>query len=115
MGRTLKPCPESPNCVSSLADDAAHRVLPLRWAGDPAEAKARLRRAIVAAGNARFAEEEDGYWRVEFRSTVFGFVDDVEFVFDPGGTIQVRSAARKGYWDFNVNRNRIEKIRELFG
>lgn len=37
------------------------------------------------------------YLHAEFRSAVFGFVDDVEFYFSPPGTIQVRSASRTGY------------------
>lgn len=48
----------------------------------------------------------------EFRSAVFGFVDDAEFLADePAGVIQVRSAARVGLNDFGVNRRRIETIR----
>ena len=40
------------------------------------------------------------------------FVDDVEFVVDASqGLIQVRSASRLGYKDFDVNRNRIETVR----
>ena len=117
MARALKPCPASPNCVSSLAqEDAAHRVPPLGWTGDLAQAKMRLRRAVLAAGDATFVVEEDAYWHVEFRSRVFRFVDDVEFLFDPAGRqIRIRSASRVGYSDFGVNRRRIEKIRTFFG
>jgi len=115
MARVLKPCPASPNCVSSLAEDAEHRVPPLIWGGDFAQAKTRLRRAVLAAGHATFVAEEDTYWHVEFRSLVFRFVDDVEFLFDPGSRlIHVRSASRVGYSDLGVNRRRIEKIRALF-
>ena len=79
----LKSCPSSPNCVSSVAEeDATHRVMPLSWTGDLAQAKARLRRAVLAAGAATFVEEADTYWHVAFRSRIFRFVDDVEFLFD---------------------------------
>jgi uncharacterized protein (DUF1499 family) len=48
----------------------------------------------------------------EFRSRVFGFVDDVEFFFPAGQrVIHVRSASRTGYSDFGVNRKRIERMR----
>ncbi len=112
----LKSCPSSPNCVSSVADeDASHRVAPLRWTGDLAQAKARLRRAVLAAGGATFVEEADTYWHVEFRSRVFRFVDDVEFLFDlESKVVHVRSASRVGYSDLGVNRRRVEKIRSLF-
>src|SRR2546422_4777157 len=86
MGRVLKPCPASPNCVSSLAQEhETHRVPPLAWTGDLAQAKTMLRSAVLAAGDATFVVEEEAYWHVEFRSRVFRFVDDVEFLFDPAG------------------------------
>ena len=116
MPRALKPCPSSPNCVSSLAEeDSAHRVSPLSWTGDIAQAKARLRQAVLAAGNATFVVEEDAYWHIEFRSRLFRFVDDVEFLFEPASKrIHIRSASRVGHSDLGVNRKRIEKIRALF-
>jgi uncharacterized protein (DUF1499 family) len=114
-GLSLPPCPSSPNCVSSLeTEDEKHRVEPLTWSGDLALAKTRLRQAIVAAGNATFVRETDTYWKVEFRSRFFRFVDDVEFWFDrEAHVVHVRSASRLGYSDFGVNRKRIEKIRSL--
>jgi len=115
MPYSLKPCPSSPNCVSSLADDAPHRVPPLSWAGDLTHAKTRLRQAVLAAGDATFVVEADTYWHREFRSRWFRFVDDVEFLFDvENKLIHVRSASRVGYSDLGVNRRRVEKIRALF-
>jgi uncharacterized protein (DUF1499 family) len=41
-------------------------------------------------------------------------VDDVEILFDDASkTIHFRSAARSGYYDFGVNRRRMEKVRGL--
>ncbi len=116
MPRPLKPCPASPNCVSSLAEeDSNHHVSPLSWTGDLAQVKARLRQAVLAAGNATFVVEEDTYWHIEFRSSVFRFVDDVELLFDLASKrIHVRSASRVGRSDLGVNRKRVEKIRVLF-
>lgn len=92
-----------------------HRVPPLHWAGGLEQAKARLRQAVLAAGNATFVVEEDTYWHLEFRSRIFRFVDDVEFLFDPQDRlIHVRSASRVGHSDLGVNRKRVEKIRSLF-
>jgi uncharacterized protein (DUF1499 family) len=109
------PCPSSPNCVSSLeTEDDKHRVEPLTMSGDPAQSKARLRQAIFAAGDATFVRETDTYWKVEYRSRFFRFVDDVEFWFGcDTNAVHVRSASRLGYSDFGVNRKRIEKIRVL--
>lgn len=88
---------------------------PLSWTGDLVQAKGRLRQAVLAAGYATFVVEEDTYWRVEFRSRLFRFVDDVEFLFDPQARrIHIRSASRVGHSDLGVNRKRVEKIRLLF-
>ena len=58
---------------------------------------------------------DENFLHVEFRSAVFGFVDDVEFLFDDGNkVIHVRSASRVGYYDFGVNRRRVEELRKRF-
>lgn len=107
----LAPCPLSPNCVSSRADDERHRVEPLRFVDDPDVAFARLREILAARDDTTFVREETSYLRVEFR-TWLGFVDDGEFLLDPEGrVIHVRSASRLGYSDLGKNRARIEEIR----
>jgi uncharacterized protein (DUF1499 family) len=110
----LAPCPGSPNCVSSGAAVAEQRVEPLRYDGDPARARARLLEVLNGMDRARIVRSADDYVHVEFRSAVFGFVDDVEFYFSPPGAIQVRSASRTGYYDFGVNRERAETLRARF-
>ena len=109
----LAPCPGSPNCVSSEATNE-QRVEPLRYDGDAGPARARLLEVLNGMDRARVVQSTDDYVRVEFRSAVFGFVDDVEFYFNPPGTLQVRSAARTGYYDFGVNRERVETLRARF-
>jgi uncharacterized protein (DUF1499 family) len=110
----LAPCPSSPNCVSSRADDKRHRIEPLRFSSDPAGAFARLRGILADRGDTTLVREEGGYLRVEFR-TRLGFVDDGEFLLNPdGGCIHVRSASRLGYSDLGKNRSRLEEIRGRF-
>ena len=54
---------------------------------------------------------DPAYIHAEFRSALFGFVDDVDFVFDDKAhLIQFRSASRTGYYDFGVNRKRMNEI-----
>jgi uncharacterized protein (DUF1499 family) len=58
---------------------------------------------------------EENVIQAEFLSSVFGFVDDVEFYFDDRKKIiHVKSASRVGYSDLGANRRRIEKIRKRF-
>lgn len=109
----LPPCPASPNCVSSQAVDR-HRIEPFRFTGDPGTAFGRLRKVLSARGDTGLTAASETTLRAEFRTTL-GFVDDGLFVLDPaGGVIQVRSAARRGYWDLGKNRRRMEEIRESF-
>ena len=44
-----------------------------------------------------------------------GYVDDVEFTFDETAqVIHFRSSSRLPYWDWGVNRERMEEIRAAF-
>lgn len=112
----LEACPDTPNCVSSLAQEApARRVAPIAFDEDAHRARARLRRVIGGMPRTRIAAEEGAYLRAEFRSRLFGFVDDVEFLLDEDArVIHVRSASRIGYWDLGVNRRRVDAIRRAF-
>jgi uncharacterized protein (DUF1499 family) len=112
----LAPCPASPNCVASTAQDAEHAIAPLAFSGSPQAAFARLARVVADQPRARVVAQNDGYLRAEFKSAALDFVDDVEFLLDPSaGVIQVRSASRLGRSDFGVNRKRVEALRAAFG
>jgi uncharacterized protein (DUF1499 family) len=110
----LRPCPESPNCVSSESDSASSRIEPLTFKGPPEKAWGDLKETIRDMGG-EIQEEHDGYLWTTFTSRLFRFVDDVEFrmVFTDG-IIHVRSGSRVGYSDLGVNRRRVEKLRTLF-
>lgn len=111
---TLKPCPSSPHCVSSLATDPGKRIEPLPVSGTPAETLALLEKIIRTFPRATITVRGAGYLKAEFR-TRLGFVDDVEFLLDTReGVVQARSASRIGYWDLGVNRRRMEAIRKVY-
>jgi len=108
----IAPCQSSPNCVSSNAHDNTHQVAPLQIAVTPAEAWQAVRKIISETPRTRIARETADYLHAECRSTMFGFVDDLELHLRPTeGIIAVRSASRLGYSDFSVNRRRIERLR----
>lgn len=69
----LAPCPDRPNCVSSLAEDSAHRVDPLPLDGAPDQALARLREIIEAMPRASVDEVGEGRLKARFRSRLFRF------------------------------------------
>lgn len=116
----LKPPSTTPNSVSSQAGlHAGHprreeaAISPLPMAGSPAQAIARLRAVVASMPGGRVIESRDDYLYAQFRSRWFGFVDDVEFWADPAeGVVHVRSASRVGRRDLDVNRRRIEAIRD---
>ena len=113
-GRLL-PCPSSPNCVSSQDPDPEHRIEPIAFSGDADAAWARPAAVLDEWPRTTTLETEAGYLRVESKSRVFRFRDDMEFLLDPAASvIHVRAAARAGYSDMGANRRRIEAIRQAF-
>ena len=114
-GNKLTPCPSSPNCVSSLSDDRKHAIEPLQYTGSRDEARNRLVGILDKQAAARLTINEADYIHAEFRSQIFRFVDDVEFLFsDEEKIIHVKSASRIGYSDLGANRKRVEWIRRVF-
>jgi uncharacterized protein (DUF1499 family) len=108
----LAPCPESSNCVSSVDPLDEHYIAPLRYTGNKTAAYQRLVNLIASQQRTRIVIKEPDYLKAEFRSAILRFVDDVEFLFSAGQpVIDVRSASRVGYYDFGVNRKRIEDLR----
>ena len=113
----LTGCPASPNCVSSVSPqtDKTHYVKPLNFADPTNEAWSRLVEIVKTWPRAHIVEQSGSYLHAEFRTRLLRFVDDVEFLLDPGqGVIHVRSLSRLGRSDFGVNRRRIEAIRRQF-
>ena len=110
----LPPCPSSPNCVSTLAT-GSHAIAPLHYTSTQAEAMQRLLAVLRAIPRTTIVESGKDVVRVEIRTLIFRFVDDVCFVFDDNAkTIHFRSASRAGYSDMGVNRRRMEDIRKAF-
>src|SRR5262245_22268570 len=108
---SLAPCPDKPNCVSSLAPDDDHRVAPFAVSG--AKGWAAVRTAVAAMPRTTIVDERDGYLHAECRSRIFRFVDDLELQRNAAGDrLDERSASRLGYGDMGVNRARVESLRD---
>lgn len=105
----LSPCPSSPNCVSSEAGTPeSHEVpaLPLSaWAALP---------GVVKAEGGDIVVTDDAYIAATFRTSLFGFVDDVEFRLAEDA-VHVRSASRVGHSDMGANAKRVEALRAALG
>lgn len=105
----LAACPDSPNCVSSETGTAEDKsVAPLalaHWASLP---------ATLSEMGGEVTVQDDAYIAAEFSSSLFGFVDDVEFRLTDT-EVHVRSASRVGHSDAGVNLARVDALRAELG
>jgi uncharacterized protein (DUF1499 family) len=112
---TLAVCPGSPNCVSSLAAGSPYVVSPIFFDDAPEVAMQNVLDIISRMDGVRIVANHDNYIHCEFSTRLFRFVDDLELLLDrDNAVIHFRSASRVGHYDFNANRERIDKIRHEF-
>ena len=107
----LRPCPSSPNCVSSQSQAEQRGIQPLRLA--PSATMLDIKAALERMPGTRIIESRDGYLRAECQTLLFRFIDDLELVAHPDGIVHVRSASRVGHSDLGANRRRVERLRTL--
>lgn len=111
----LAPCPGSSNCVSTQSEDPKRAMPPLPYIGSRQESMDRLLGILKEMQRTKIVVVRSTYVHAEFRSWIFGFVDDVEFSFDDSvRLVHFRSASRSGYYDFGVNRNRMKQISDRY-
>lgn len=108
---TLPPSPSSAaNCVSTEATNGRHAVAPFLLART--DAWPVIRAAVLALPRTRIIEEGADFLRVECRTILFRFVDDLVVRLRPDrNDLAIRSASRLGHYDFGVNRRRVESLR----
>ncbi|MCG6936523.1 MAG: DUF1499 domain-containing protein [Proteobacteria bacterium] len=113
-GGHLRPCPATPNCVSSQTQNESAHVRPLEYSGSPEVAWRKLQHTVQHLGG-RVVTLQKNYLHATFVTSLFRFVDDVEFLLDEqAGVIQVKSSSRVGRSDLGTNRKRIETIRTSY-
>jgi uncharacterized protein (DUF1499 family) len=111
----LKPCPNSPNCVSTQEEDSSKKMEPLRYNGSKQEAIKKLENIINDTKRTEIKKKTENYLHAEFKTALLRFTDDVEFSIDEKQKlIHFRSASRVGYSDFGVNRKRMKDIQTRF-
>jgi uncharacterized protein (DUF1499 family) len=108
------PCLVTPNCVSSQATDPQHYIAPITYKSSSTEAYTQIKKLLENQKHTQIISETDNYIYAQATSRLMGFVDDVEFYFNPETKlIEVRSASRIGESDLGINRQRIEKLRSV--
>ena len=76
---------------------------------------ARIVAILQATEGTAIVTNTPDYIYAQCTTRLLKFTDDLEFAVDRSASvIQVRSASRLGQKDFDVNRNRVEAIREKF-
>jgi len=105
-------CPSTPNCVSSDSKDKKHSIPAYPLKASATDAWEATKAQVLKIPRTTIVKETADYLHAECRSAVFGFVDDLELhLREDQNLIAVRSAARLGYSDFGVNRQRVEDLR----
>lgn len=114
-GGPLAPCDGGPHCVSSMEENPDRRVEPFRYADSPEQARARLIALLAAEPSFTLVTSAPDYLHLEATTHRMRYVDDVEFLFAPNEPrIDVRSSSRIGWYDFQTNRERVERLRAAF-
>jgi uncharacterized protein (DUF1499 family) len=99
------PCPTSPNCVLSDADDSAHLIAAFALEMPAGDAWPARREPVQIFFRTKTIAETSDYLHAKCATAIFGFVDDLELHLRVAeGVIAVRSASRLGYSDLGVNR-----------
>lgn len=107
----LTDCPSWPRCVSS-AETAKRRVEPLTIRGDVSSAWQAAVNTVTAMEKTTVATKESNYLHAEIKSPWNFYTDDFELLLKPlQRHIEIRSSGRIGYFDFHVNRDRVEALR----
>jgi uncharacterized protein (DUF1499 family) len=109
----LAPCPDSPNCTSTQAQDSSQKIDAPELAIDAATAWPAIIKAVEGLTRTVIVESSDHQLQAESTSLIFRFTDDLNLQLDlENNRLEMRSASRTGYSDMGVNRSRLEAIIE---
>ncbi len=109
---TLKPCPSSPNCVSTQADPAngKQHMDAVRYTGEAAAVISAIEDAVSSNGGTVVSSTESTVEAL-FVTSLLKFKDDVSFELDEEAKmLHFRSASRVGHSDLGANRKRMQTL-----
>ncbi len=112
----LMPCNGKWNCaITQTVDGQKPSTQPIYYTSSKKDARALLKKIILSFARVKIVSEADDYMHATFESGFWHFIDDVEFYLPNNAkVIQMRSASRKGKYDFGVNKRRLKKIKKMF-
>lgn len=107
VNNKLVDCPDKPNCILSFSKDERHAMEAILINENPI----KVLEKIIKNQDMKIVEVKDNYIRATHSSAVFGFVDDIEFLYlDKVKQLHFRSASRVGYSDLGANKKRMTKL-----
>jgi uncharacterized protein (DUF1499 family) len=109
------PCPDSPNCASTQSGRKGHVMKPLPYLQTREASREKILSILKGMKRTEIVKLTESYIHAECRTALWRFVDDVEFFLDENArVVHFRSASRVGYYDFGLNRRRMNEISEKY-
>ena len=91
-------CPDTPNCVSSLAKNPKFHVEPFKLIKDPKTSWDHVKKTVGSLPRTKIISADNRVIHAECISMIFRFVDDLVLQLTPSNnTIHIRSASRTGF------------------
>lgn len=110
--KNIDVCESSPNCISSLSSTHPAPILTYDPTMDPMEG---LLYAIQKEKRFEIKDSTEDYVHAIFHSRIFHFEDDFKAaIVRKNHQILFSSRSRIGYYDFSVNKRRVERIIRSF-
>jgi uncharacterized protein (DUF1499 family) len=105
-------------CVSSShsPEEADRYIQPITVHGEYPKSFDSILKILKSTGGVEVVKVEEGsYVYATYQSSLFKFIDDMEFLFDSDKkVIFMRSSSRLGKYDFGANRKHLETVRFRF-
>jgi uncharacterized protein (DUF1499 family) len=111
INQVLTMCDEGPNCVNSQThEDSEHFIEPFvyetTWQGTK-----QMIFSYLNSNSYDIVVDREDYIYATQKSKYYGMVDDIEFYFLED-VLHFRSSSRVGFYDFESNTQRVNKIKE---
>lgn len=110
----LKPLRDTPNGIASVTDQPSKQVESLPIIGSVDRSFDLVVQAANSYGEVTVQRRTANYMHLVFTTKLMRYKDDVEWLVNEQGTIDVRSQSRIGKGDMGENRKRYQHIRAYY-
>ncbi len=110
IDKAFLPCNSKPNCVSTEDPRSKFNIAPFILE-NPNITLDQIEQVALTLPRTKLASKNKNSLYFECSSRIMGFIDDL-IISKQGDQLIVRSESRVGYYDFGVNRERTDLLRE---